>query len=283
VTTPVDDDSIRPAAAWEGRGDYGDIRYEVADGIAKVTICRPEVRNAFRPQTLFELADAFEQARDDPGIGVIILTGEGPLAFCSGGDQRVRGDDGYRDEHGVGRLNVLDLQVQIRRLPKPVIAMVAGYAIGGGHVLHLVCDLTIAADNARFGQTGPRVGSFDGGYGAGLLARTVGQKKAREIWYLCDQYDADDALAMGLVNRVVPLAELEVETVAWCRKILEKSPLALRLLKAAFNADTDGLAGIQQLAGDATLLYYLSEEAQEGRDAYVQKRPPDFSRFPRRP
>jgi naphthoate synthase len=279
----VDDDSIRPAAAWEGRGDYGDIRFEVADGMAKVTICRPEVRNAFRPQTLFELADAFERARDDPGIGVIILTGEGPLAFCSGGDQRVRGDDGYRDEHGVGRLNVLDLQVQIRRLPKPVVAMVAGYAIGGGHVLHLVCDLTIAADNARFGQTGPRVGSFDGGYGAGLLARTVGQKKAREIWYLCDQYDADDALAMGLVNRVVPLADLEAETVAWCRKILEKSPLALRLLKAAFNADTDGLAGIQQLAGDATLLYYLSEEAQEGRDAYVQKRPPDFSRFPRRP
>ena len=274
---------IRPGAAWERRGDYGDIRYEVAEGMAKLTICRPEVRNAFRPQTLFELADAFEQARDDPTIGVVILTGEGPLAFCSGGDQRVRGDDGYRDEHGVGRLNVLDLQVQIRRLPKPVIAMVAGYAIGGGHVLHLVCDLTVAADNARFGQTGPRVGSFDGGYGAGLLARTVGQKKAREIWYLCDQYDAQEALAMGLVNRVVPLADLEVETVAWCRKILEKSPLALRLLKAAFNAESDGLAGIQQLAGDATLLYYLTEEAQEGRDAYVQKRPPDFSRFPRRP
>jgi naphthoate synthase len=281
--TPVNDETIRPGAPWESRGDYGDIRYEVADGMAKLTICRPEVRNAFRPQTLFEMADAFEQARDDPAVGVIILTGQGPLAFCSGGDQRVRGDDGYRDATGVGRLNVLDLQIQIRRLPKPVIAMVAGYAIGGGHVLHLVCDLTVAADNARFGQTGPRVGSFDGGYGAGLLARTVGQKKAREIWYLCEQYDATEALAMGLVNRVVPLADLEVETVAWCRRILEHSPLALRMLKASFNADTDGLAGVQQLAGDATLLYYLSEEAQEGRDAYVQKRPPDFSRFPRRP
>ena len=277
------DNPIRPAAAWERRGEYGDIRYEVAEGVAKVTICRPEVRNAFRPQTLFELSDAFEEARDDPEIGVVILTGEGPLAFCSGGDQRVRGDDGYRDAKGVGRLNVLDLQVQIRRLPKPVVAMVAGYAIGGGHVLHLVCDLTVAADNARFGQTGPRVGSFDGGYGAGLLARTVGQKKAREIWYLCEQYDAGEALAMGLVNKVVPLAELEEATMAWCRRMLSHSPLALRLLKAGFNADTDGLAGVQQLAGDATLLYYLSEEAQEGRDAYVQKRPPDFGRFPRRP
>ena len=277
------DNPIRPAAAWEQRGDYGDIRYEVAEGVAKLTICRPEVRNAFRPQTLFELSDAFETARDDPEIGVVVLTGEGPLAFCSGGDQRVRGDDGYRDEKGVGRLNVLDLQVQIRRLPKPVVAMVAGYAIGGGHVLHLVCDLTVAADNARFGQTGPRVGSFDGGYGAGLLARTVGQKKAREIWYLCEQYDAGEALAMGLVNKVVPLAELEEATMAWCRRMLSHSPLALRLLKAGFNADTDGLAGVQQLAGDATLLYYLSEEAQEGRDAYVQKRPPDFGRFPRRP
>ncbi|MGI9079832.1 MAG: 1,4-dihydroxy-2-naphthoyl-CoA synthase [Acidimicrobiales bacterium] len=281
--TPVNDETIRPGAPWESRGDYGDIRYEVAEGMAKLTICRPEVRNAFRPQTLFEMADAFEQARDDPAVGVIILTGEGPLAFCSGGDQRVRGDDGYRDAKGVGRLNVLDLQIQIRRLPKPVIAMVAGYAIGGGHVLHLVCDLTVAGDNARFGQTGPRVGSFDGGYGAGLLARTVGQKKAREIWYLCEQYDATEALTMGLVNRVVPLAALEVETVAWCRRILEHSPLALRMLKASFNADTDGLAGVQQLAGDATLLYYLSEEAQEGRDAYVQKRAPDFSRFPKRP
>jgi naphthoate synthase len=282
VTTPVDN-PIRPAAVWEQRGDYGDIRYEVAEGVAKLTICRPEVRNAFRPQTLFELSDAFETARDDPEVGVVVLTGEGPLAFCSGGDQRVRGDDGYRDEKGVGRLNVLDLQVQIRRLPKPVVAMVAGYAIGGGHVLHLVCDLTVAADNARFGQTGPRVGSFDGGYGAGLLARTVGQKKAREIWYLCEQYDAGEALAMGLVNKVVPLAELEEATMAWCRRMLSHSPLALRLLKAGFNADTDGLAGVQQLAGDATLLYYLSEEAQEGRDAYVQKRPPDFGRFPRRP
>jgi len=277
------DDTIRPAAAWEQQGEYADIRYEVAEGVAKITICRPEVRNAFRPQTVSELSSAFETARDDPVVGVIVLTGEGPLAFCSGGDQKVRGDDGYRDATGKGRLNVLDLQIQIRRLPKPVIAMVAGYAIGGGHVLHLVCDLTVAADNARFGQTGPRVGSFDGGYGAGLLARTVGQKKAREIWYLCEQYDAEEALAMGLVNRVVALADLEAETMDWCRRIMAHSPLALRLIKAGFNADTDGLAGIQQLAGDATLLYYLSEEAQEGRDAYVQKRPPDFGRFPRRP
>jgi naphthoate synthase len=268
---------------WETRGDYEDIRYETAEGMAKITICRPEVRNAFRPTTVFEMSHAFDRARDDPEVGVVILTGEGPLAFCSGGDQKVRGDDGYVDEKGVGRLNVLDLQIQIRRLPKPVIAMVAGYAIGGGHVLHLVCDLTVAADNARFGQTGPRVGSFDGGYGAGLLARTVGLKKAKEIWFLCEQYDAQQALAMGLVNKVVPLQDLEAETVAWCRRILRHSPLALRLLKAGFNADTDGLAGIQQLAGDATLLYYLSEEAQEGRDAYVQKRPPDFSRFPKRP
>jgi naphthoate synthase len=279
VTTPVDN----PVPEWQRRGDWQDIRYEVAEGMAKVTICRPEVRNAFRPTTLFELSTAFDMARDDPEVGVVILTGEGPLAFCSGGDQRVRGDDGYRDEHGVGRLNVLDLQVQIRRLPKPVIAMVAGYAIGGGHVLHLVCDLTIAADNARFGQTGPRVGSFDGGYGAGLLARTVGQKKAKEIWFLCRQYDAQAALDMHLVNAVVPLDRLEEETVAWCREILGHSPLALRLLKAAFAADADGLAGVQQLAGDATLLYYLSEEAQEGRDAYVEKRRPDFSKFPRRP
>jgi len=272
-----------PAVTWERRGDYQDIRYEVAEGMAKITICRPEVRNAFRPRTLFEMSDAFEAARDDPTVGVVILTGEGPLAFCSGGDQRVRGDDGYRDDCGKGRLNVLDLQVQIRRLPKPVIAMVAGYAIGGGHVLHLVCDLTVAADNARFGQTGPRVGSFDGGYGAGLLARTVGQKKAKEIWFLCEQYDAREALAMGLVNKVVPLDRLEEETVAWARRMLTHSPLALRLLKAGFAADVDGLAGVQQLAGDATLLYYLSEEAQEGRDAYVEKRPPDFGRFPRRP
>lgn len=268
---------------WQPAGDYSDILYATAGGIGKITINRPEVRNAFRPKTLFELSAAFEAARDDPGIGVIILTGQGTEAFCAGGDQRVRGDDGYLDEAGVGRLNVLDLQVQIRRLPKPVIAMVAGYAIGGGHVLHVVCDLTIAADNARFGQTGPRVGSFDGGYGAGLLARMVGHKKAREIWYLCDQYGAEEALAMGLINKVVPLDRLEAETVSWARRILEKSPLAIRLLKAAFNADTDGLAGIQQLAGDATLLYYMSEEAQEGRDAYVEKRAPRFDKFPRRP
>jgi len=268
---------------WDRSGDYEDILYDTSGGIARITINRPEVRNAFRPKTLFELSDAFNVARDDPGIGVIIFTGAGEEAFCSGGDQRVRGDDGYKDEKGVGRLNVLDLQVQIRRTPKPVIAMVAGYAIGGGHVLHVVCDLTIAADNARFGQTGPRVGSFDGGYGAGLLARMVGQKKAREIWFLCEQYDADEALGMGLVNKVVPLEELEETTVAWANRILEMSPLALRMLKAAFNADTDGLAGIQQLAGDATLLYYLSEEAQEGRNAYLEKRKPNFDQFPKRP
>ncbi|MGH2788283.1 MAG: 1,4-dihydroxy-2-naphthoyl-CoA synthase [Actinomycetota bacterium] len=268
---------------WQRSGDFRDVLYDTLDGIAKITINRPEVRNAFRPQTLFELADAFERARDDPSIGVIILTGQGTEAFCSGGDQRVRGDDGYKDDKGIGRLNVLDLQVQIRRLPKPVIAMVAGYAIGGGHVLHIVCDLTIAADNARFGQTGPMVGSFDGGYGAGLLARMVGEKRAREIWYLCEQYSADEAYEMGLVNKVVPLDALEEETVAWARAILDKSPLALRLLKAAFNADADGLAGIQQLAGDATLLYYMSEEAQEGRNAYLEKRKPRFDKFPRRP
>ena len=268
---------------WVRAGEYQDIWYDTMDGIAKITINRPEVRNAFRPQTLFELSHAFNVARDDPAVGVIILTGAGDHAFCSGGDQRVRGDDGYRGDDGVGRLNVLDLQVQIRRTPKPVVAMVAGYAIGGGHVLHVVCDMTIAADNARFGQTGPRVGSFDGGYGSGLLARIVGQKKAREIWFLCEQYDAQQALDMGLVNRVVPLARLEEETVAWARKMLQHSPLALRMIKAAMNAADDGLAGIQQLAGDATLLYYLSEEAQEGRDAYVQKRKPDFSKFPKRP
>ncbi|HVB76386.1 MAG TPA: 1,4-dihydroxy-2-naphthoyl-CoA synthase [Candidatus Nitrosotalea sp.] len=268
---------------WIGGGDYEDIWYQTLDGVAKITINRPEVRNAFRPTTLFELSRAFDVARDDSDIGVIILTGAGTEAFCSGGDQRIRGADGYRDEAGVGRLNVLDLQIQIRRTPKPVIAMVAGYAIGGGHVLHVVCDLTIAADNARFGQTGPRVGSFDGGYGSGLLARSVGQKKAREIWFLCEQYDAQQALEMGLVNRVVPLARLEEETMAVARQILRHSPLALRLLKASLNAADDGLAGIQQLAGDATLLYYLSEEAQEGRDAYLEKRKPDFGRFPRRP
>ena len=275
--------AIRPAADWQSAGDYEDIRYEVAEGIAKLTICRPEVRNAFRPRTLFELQDAFERARSDPAVGVIVLTGEGPQAFCSGGDQRIRGDDGYVGDDGVGRLNVLDLQVQIRRLPKPVVAMVAGYAIGGGHVLHVVCDLTIAADNARFGQTGPKVGSFDGGYGSGLLARSVGQKKAREIWFLCEQYDAQQALDMGLVNTVVPLERLEEETVQWCREMLAMSPLALRMLKASLNAADDGLAGIQQLAGDATLLFYMSEEAQEGRDAYVEKRKPDFTKFPRRP
>ena len=277
---------------WRESGTYRDIRYETgaddAAGIAKITIARPEVRNAFRPQTLFELSDAFDHARDDPAVGVIVLTGEGTEAFCSGGDQRIRGDDGYIGDDdvarkGIGRLNVLDLQVQIRRLPKPVVAMVAGYAIGGGHVLHVVCDLTIAADNARFGQTGPRVGSFDGGYGAGYLARIVGHKKAREIWYLCRQYDAVQALQMGLVNTVVPLARLEEETVSWCREMLALSPIALRMLKAAFNADTDGLAGIQQLAGDATMLFYMTEEGQEGRDAYVEKRAPDFSKFPRRP
>ena len=276
---------IRSGADWKPYTPAGftDVTYETAEGIAKITICRPEVRNAFRPRTLFELRDAFEIARDDPEVGVIVLTGEGPEAFCSGGDQRVRGDDGYRDEHGIGRLNVLDLQVQIRRLPKPVVAMVAGYAIGGGHVLHVVCDLTIAADNARFGQTGPRVGSFDGGYGSGLLARIVGQKKAREIWYLCRQYDAKQALQMGLVNAVVPLAELETETIKWCREMLEKSPLALRLLKSGFNAALDGQAGVQELAGNATLLFYMTPEAQEGRNAFIERRRPDFKKFPRRP
>lgn len=273
---------------WESSGDYTDITYELAEGIAKITICRPEVRNAFRPLTLSELSHAFEAARDDPGVGVVVLTGKGHDAFCSGGDQRIRGDDGYLGEDeigqkGIGRLNVLDLQVQIRRLPKPVVAMVAGYAIGGGHVLHLVCDLTIAADNARFGQTGPRVGSFDAGYGSGLLARTVGLKRAKEIWFLCRQYDAKSALEMGLVNAVVPLARLEVETVAWCRDMLRLSPIALRMIKGGFNAADDGLAGIQQLAGDATMLFYMTEEGQEGRDAYVGKRAPDFARFPRRP
>jgi len=276
--------AIRPGAAWKVLdAGYGDVRYETSDGIAKITICRPEVRNAFRPQTLFELQDAFERARNDREIGVIVLTGEGPDAFCSGGDQRIRGDDGYVGDDGIGRLNVLDLQVLIRRVPKPVVAMVAGYAIGGGHVLHVVCDLTIAADNARFGQTGPRVGSFDGGYGSGLLARSVGQKKAREIWFLCRQYDAQAALDMGLVNTVVPLEALEEETVAWCRQMLDHSPLALRMIKASCNAVDDGLAGIQQLAGDATLLYYMGEEAQEGKRAYLEKRKPDFDQFPKRP
>lgn len=280
--------SIEPAADWVSRGDYRDIRFETAEGIAKITINRPHKRNAFRPQTLFELQEAFTLARDDDGIGVIILTGQGDWAFCSGGDQVIRGDDGYIGDDavaqkGIGRLNVLDLQVQIRRTPKPVMAMVAGYAIGGGHVLHVVCDLTIAADNARFGQTGPKVGSFDGGYGSGLLAREIGQKRAREVWYLCRQYGAAQAYDWGLVNQVVPLADLERETVAWAREMLQLSPLALRMLKASHNAADDGLAGIQQLAGDATLLFYMTEEAQEGRDAYKERRQPDFGQFPKRP
>jgi naphthoate synthase len=276
------------AFTWAAHGSYTDIRYETgagdAEGIAKITIARPEVRNAFRPETLTELSAALEQAREDTSIGVIVLTGEGSEAFCSGGDQRVRGDSGYvAGGASVGRFHVTDLHVQMRRLPKPIVAMVAGYAIGGGHVLHVVCDLTIAADNARFGQTGPRVGSFDGGFGAGLLAGQVGQKRAKEIWFLCRQYDARQALEMGLVNAVVPLAELEQETVSWCAEMLNHSPFALRLLKASFNAAEDGLAGIQQLAHDANLLFYMSEEAQEGRDAYREKRHPDFSKFPRRP
>jgi naphthoate synthase len=274
------------ATIWTPIREFTDIRYErTDDGIAKITINRPDVRNAFRPLTIHEMQEAFAHARDEAGIGVVILTGQGPEAFCSGGDQRIRGDAGYVDEQrgGTPRLNVLDLQRQIRALPKPVVAMVAGYAIGGGHVLHVVCDLTIAADNARFGQTGPRVGSFDGGLGSSYLARIVGQKKAREIWFLCRQYDAQQALAMGLVNAVVPLDRLEEETLAWCREMLQHSPLALRVLKAAHNADCDGQLGLQELAGNATLLYYMSEEGQEGRNAYLEKRPPDFSRFPRLP
>ncbi len=276
--------AIRRAADWQSAGDYGDIRYETADGIAKITIDRPEVRNAFRPETLVEISAALERAREDTSIGVVVLTGEGPLAFCSGGDQRVRGDTGYvAGGAEVGRFHVTDLQVQMRRLPKPIVAMVAGYAIGGGHVLHVVCDLTIAADNARFGQTGPRVGSFDGGFGASVLAAQIGQKKAKEIWLLSRQYDARQALDMGLVNTVVPLEELEEETVRWCREMLALSPFALRLLKASFHAAEDGYAGIQQLAHDTNLLFYASEEAQEGRNAYREKRAPDFGAFPKRP
>jgi naphthoate synthase len=276
---------IRAGADWRpGGGDYEDIRYELAEGIAKITIDRPEVRNAFRPETLIEISDALERAREDTDVGVIVLTGEGPLAFCSGGDQRVRGDTGYvPDGARVGRFHVTDLHVQMRRTPKPIVAMVAGYAIGGGHVLHVVCDLTIAADNARFGQTGPKVGSFDGGYGAILLAAQVGQKKAKEIWFLCRQYDAGEALEMGLVNTVVPLERLEEETVAWCREMLQLSPFALRLLKASFNASEDGMAGLQQLAHDTNLLFYASDEAREGREAYKEKRSPDFGKFPKRP
>jgi naphthoate synthase len=274
---------IRAALDWEPRGEWSDIRYEVADGIAKITIDRPEVRNAFRPLTTREMIRAFDVARDDPEIGVVIITGQGSEAFCSGGDQKIRGDDGYVDDQGIGRLNVLDLQIDIRRHPKPIVAMVAGYAIGGGHVLHLCCDLTIAAENARFGQTGPRVGSFDGGYGIGLLARQIGEKRAKEVWLLCRQYDAATALDWGLVNAVVPVERLEEETVRWCKEMLAYSPLALRLLKAGYNAGVDGLAGVQHLAGDATLLYYMTEEAQEGRDAFKEKRDPDFTRFPKRP
>ncbi len=268
---------------WKKVRDYTDIIFEKGDGIGKITINRPEVRNAFRPETLDELIDAFNRCRDDQEIGVVIFTGAGTKAFCSGGDQRVRGEGGYVGGDGVPRLNALDLQRTIKYLPKPVIAMVAGYAIGGGHVLHLLCDLTIAADNARFGQTGPRVGSFDAGWGATYMARVVGHKKAREIWYLCRQYDAQEALDMGLVNTVVPLDQLEEETIKWAQEILEKSPIAIRFLKAAFNADTDGLAGIQQLAGDATMLYYMTEEGKEGKNAFLEKRKPDFSRFPRLP
>jgi naphthoate synthase len=280
------------STTWTAAASFTDIRYEKSvepEGpcIAKITIDRPEVRNAFRPLTVVELSKAFELAREDPEVGAIVLCGEGPLAFCSGGDQRVRGDSGYLAEDeagraGIGRFHVTDLHIQIRRLPKPVVAMVAGYAVGGGHVLHLICDLTIAADNARFGQTGPRVGSFDGGFGAGLLANTVGPKKAKEIWFLCRQYDAQQALEMGLVNTVVPLEQLEQETVKWCHEMLALSPFSLRLLKASFNAAEDGLAGIQQLAHDANLLFYGSEEAKEGREAYKQKRQPDFDQFPRR-
>ena len=278
----------REIPQWESIGQYSDIRYERAEGMAKITINRPEVRNAFRPETLAQLQKAFNIARDDDSVGVIIFTGEGTEAFCSGGDVMVRGDDGYigsdsLGKKGIGRLNVLDLQIQIRRTPKPVIAMVAGWAIGGGHVLHVVCDITVAAENAKFGQTGPMVGSFDGGYGAGLLAAHIGQKKAREIWFMCRQYDAQEALEMGLVNTVVPVSELEAETVSWAREMLRHSPLALRLLKAGLNAADDGLAGVQQLAGDATLLFYLTEEGQEGRNAFQEKRPPNFGRFPKRP
>jgi naphthoate synthase len=271
------------AVEWQQVREYHDILFDTYEGIGKITINRPEVRNAFRPQTLAEMIDAFNICREDPEIGVVVLTGQGEKAFCSGGDQRVRGEGGYVGEDGVPRLNALDLQKVIKYLPKPVIAMVAGYAIGGGHVLHMLCDLTIAADNARFGQTGPRVGSFDAGWGATYMARIVGHKKAREIWYLCRQYNAQEALDMGLVNTVVPLEKLEEETIQWCREILEKSPIALRFLKSAFNADTDGLAGIQELAGNATMLYYMTDEGKEGKTAFLEKRKPDFSKFPRLP
>jgi naphthoate synthase len=268
---------------WKSSGKFTDILYHKCEGIAKITINRPEIRNAFRPRTVMEMSNALNDAREDQTIGVIILAGQGDKAFCSGGDQKVRGEAGYKDQEGVHRLNVLDFQRQMRTCPKPIIAMVAGYAIGGGHVLHLLCDLTIAADNAVFGQTGPKVGSFDGGYGTSYLARVVGQKKAREIWFLCRQYTAKEAMDMGLVNAVVPLKKLELETVKWCREILEKSPIAIRCLKAALNADCDGQAGLQELAGNATMLYYMSEEGQEGRNAFLEKRKPRFSKFPKRP
>ncbi len=281
-------DELYAPLEWRRAAEFDDIRYEKGESIARITIDRPEVRNAFRPQTLRELRSAFDLARDDLEVATVVLTGEGADAFCSGGDQRIRGDDGYIGDdalakQGVGRLDVGELHVQIRRLPKPVVAAVAGYAVGGGHILHLVCDLTIAADNAQFGQTGPRVGSFDGGFGAGLLARQVGAKRAKEIWFLCRLYDADEALRMGLVNTVVPLAELERETVRWCREMAALSPLSLRLLKASFNAAEDGLTGLQQLSHDATLLFYMTEEGQEGRNAYVEGRRPDFSKYPKRP
>ena len=282
---PMLDTSMLPAIPeWKACGEFTDIKYEKCEeGIAKITICRPEVRNAFRPQTVAEMSRALADARSDDGIGVIILTGEGDLAFCSGGDQKVRGTGGYVGDDGVPRLNVLDLQREIRTCPKPVVAMVAGWCVGGGHVLHMVCDLTIAADNARFGQTGPRVGSFDGGWGASYMARIVGQEKAREIWFLCRFYDAQEALDMGLVNTVVPLEKLEAETIQWCREMLANSPLAIRCLKAALNADCDGQAGLQELAGNATLLYYMTEEGREGKNAFLEKRRPDFTKFRRLP
>ncbi len=284
MAKPTVPNPITPAADWKSIKTFEDIKFEkTEDGIGKITINRPERRNAFRPQTVLELQEAFHMAREDQSIGVIILTGEGHEAFCSGGDQKVRGDAGYVGKDGIPRLNILDVQKQIRQIPKPVVAMVAGYAIGGGHVLHVVCDLTVAADNAKFGQTGPKVGSFDGGLGSSYLARIVGQKKAREIWYLCRQYDAQQALDMGLVNTIVPVKDLELETVKWCREMLQHSPMSLRMLKVCHNADCDGQMGLLDLAGNATLLYYMSEEAQEGRDAYVEKRKPDFSKFPRLP
>ena len=274
---------MKKVPQWKKAVEFTDIKYEKAEGIAKITINRPNVRNAFRPLTVSEMSQALADARDDEKIGVVILTGEGKMAFCSGGDQKIRGDAGYKDLKGVNRLNVLDFQRQMRSCPKPIIAMVAGYAIGGGHILHLLCDLTIAADNAIFGQTGPKVGSFDGGYGASYMARIIGQKKAREIWFLCRQYNAKQALEMGLVNTVVPYEKLEAETIQWCREILANSPMAIRCLKAALNADCDGQAGLQELAGNATMLFYMTEEGQEGRNAFVEKRKPDFSKFPRRP